>query len=109
MEDNNNNAKKAGDKIKKAGKDAAKKAGIEIAKKILPTILPYIGIFILILLAAGVINLIPYLVRNVFSSLLGLGTTQEATQENVTVLDEAQSIVEINEYGGYDVCLNVYY
>lgn len=100
MDENNNNDEKAFEKIKDTSKKTVKNIGKNIMKIILPKILPFIGIFFLILLAFGVINLITHLVAQWFMSLFGLDSS---TGANATIAGEANKIICINEYGGYDI------
>ena len=96
MDENNNNEEKASKKIKNAGKKIIK----IVTNPFIKPILIGISIFFIILLAFGVINLIPYLIRNWIASLFGFG---DSTQANATLSEHANRIVCINEHGGYDI------
>ena len=98
MEENNNNEEKASKKIKNALKSVGKIAGKLIMK--IPYVKEILIGFVLILLAFGVINSITYLVTQWFMSLFGLDSS---TGANATIAGEANKIICINEYGGYDI------
>lgn len=72
MEENNNNESKVAETVKGAAKQGAKQLVNQGLKKILPIILPYIGIFFLVLLGIGVLLVIPLLVKSMLDSLLGI-------------------------------------
>ena len=104
MEEEKNNNKVV-DKGKELAKDTAKgavKKGIwTLIKPALPYIAAAIGIFIVLILALGVINMVVYVVQQMFSSLL---TSSSPTQQTpTTVVAEAQSVISLGEHGEYIV------
>lgn len=100
--DEKDNENEVVDKVKDTAKGVAKKGAKNIIKIILPKLLPVIGIFVLILLAIGVINAIVFAVQSFFTSLV---SGNNPTDEIATVADNSKSLVCINENGGYDLSI----
>lgn len=96
MEENDNQSNKIVETGKKATKGAAKKVG----KKLMIKILPYIGIFFLILLALGCVLAVSQFIVDIFASVLGVFSSNDdpisvvaETYDN-TILGAAAQIYE---------------
>lgn len=97
MEENNNNEKTIIDKGKDFTKRKAKNAISKKLMKIFIRILPYIGIFFLILLVIGLMLAAQAVIQNVFDSILGVFDPKQATttttiQYSSNLLEAAQQV-----------------
>lgn len=99
MEENNNDERNIVDKGKETAKNEAKKAGKNIAKKAIKWAWPAISIFLIILLAFGVLNLVVYTIQSFFSSLLSIFNPDQEASSSST--NQTQSIISIDEDGAY--------
>lgn len=98
---NNNNDKGAIDTIKNTAKKESKKVMKKGLKKVIKLALPYIGIFILCLLAVGLILATISSILNFFAGLLGVDADSLSGSEKAT-LTQAQKIISITK-DGYEI------
>lgn len=107
MDENNgqkNAVQQVADKVKDEAKNKAKKSIMQAIKPMLPGILSAVGIFFLCLLAVGVINLIPYLIKDFFSSIFGGlfgGSSTNSESQSEDSLRVLESVVYIDDNGYY--------
>ena len=96
MEENNNDEKTLVDKGKEFVKNKTKNGAKKLFIKLLPKILPVIGMFFLILLAAGLLLATQKLIQDVFDSILGIFDSPSSAKVNAVyssnILEAAQQV-----------------
>lgn len=92
MEENNNDERTIVDKGKEVVKNKAKQKASKWIIKLLPKILPVIGIFFLILLLAGFILAGQKLIMDTFKSILGILGSNGDTVEMNFITQAAQEV-----------------
>lgn len=96
MEENNNNDEKAMDKIKQTAKSETKRILKKGVKSIIKFIAPALGIFLLCLLALGVMMIAVYSIMNFFNGLIGIDAEAATTS---SIADETKKMVSIESNG----------
>lgn len=95
---NNNNDKGAMDTIKDTAKKETKKVMKKGVKKVIKLALPYIGMFILCLLAIGLIMATISSILNFFAGLLGVDADSLSSSNDATI-EKSQKIISITDEG----------
>ena len=94
MEDNNNNDRSLTNTIKKEVNNQAEKIKKKALSEIIKKIAPFVAIFIICLLAIGLLMAVVFMIMNLFKGMLGFGSDASTTTEQ-----EAQAIVSITDEG----------
>lgn len=94
MEDNNNNDRSLTNTIKKEVNNQAEKIKKKALSEIIKKIAPFVAIFIICLLAIGLLMAVVFMIMNLFKGMLGFDSDASTTTEQ-----EAQAIVSITDEG----------
>ena len=101
MEENNNNESQIKNTIKNEGKKLAKDGLKAVLKPLKKYIIIGVGIFIGILLTLGLLNIVDYTIKNIFSNLISIFTTSSAGDAEATTSETNDSVIYIDKNGYY--------
>lgn len=101
MEENNNNESQIKNTIKNEGKKLAKDGLKAVLKPLKKYIIIGVGIFIGILLTLGLLNIVDYTIKNIFSNLISIFTTSSAGDAEATTSETNDSVIYIDNNGYY--------